>query len=214
MLKVDKVDNRPISEDTLAHLKNSISSYDGRAIVFSDFRHGVFNRDTVEQLKAVIPEGPIKVADSQVASRWGNILDFEGFDLITPNEKEARFTLGDQDSVIRPLSLDLYRRADCKTLILKMGDRGIMTYRAPSPEVGSFFSIDSFAGNVVDAVGAGDALLAYATLSLATTGSEVVASILGSLAAAVACEREGNMPVGYADVLARINVVERQSRYE
>ena len=214
MLKVDKVDNRPISEDTLAHLKNSISSYDGRAIVFSDFRHGVFNRDTVEQLKAVIPEGPIKVADSQVASRWGNILDFEGFDLITPNEKEARFTLGDQDSVIRPLSLDLYRRADCKTLILKMGDRGIMTYRAPSPEVGSFFSIDSFAGNVVDAVGAGDALLAYATLSLATTGSEVVASILGSLAAAVACEREGNMPVGYADVLARVNVIERQSRYE
>ena len=33
------------------------------------------------------------VADSQVASRWGNILEFQGFDLITPNEREARFSL-------------------------------------------------------------------------------------------------------------------------
>ena len=32
-----------------------------------------------------------KVADSQVASRWGNILEFKNFDLITPNEREARF---------------------------------------------------------------------------------------------------------------------------
>ena len=36
------------------------------------------------------------VGDSQVASRWGNILDFSDFDHITPNEKEARFALGDQ----------------------------------------------------------------------------------------------------------------------
>ena len=214
MLKVDKVDNRPISEDALAYMERSLASNDVRAVVFSDFRHGVFNRDTIPQLKAAIPDGPLRVADSQVASRWGNILDFDGFDLITPNEKEARFTLGDQDSVIRPLSLDLYKRATCKFLILKMGDRGIMTYRAASPDVRAFFSIDSFAGNVVDAVGAGDALLAYSTLSLVTTGSEVVASILGSMAAAVACEQEGNSPIAAADVLAKLDAVEKQSRYE
>ena len=38
-----------------------------------------------------------KVADSQVASRWGNITEFKNFDLITPNEREARFALADQD---------------------------------------------------------------------------------------------------------------------
>ena len=53
-----------------------------------------------------MPEGAFRVADSQVASRWGNILDFQGFDLITPNEREARFALGDQDSVVRPLGLE------------------------------------------------------------------------------------------------------------
>ena len=98
----------------------------------------------------------------------GNILDFQDFDLITPNEREARFALGDQDSTVG-LPLDLYKKAGCKFLMLKLGDRGIITYRAPNPDVRSFFTVDSFADRVVDAVGAGDALLSYATLSMAAT---------------------------------------------
>ena len=213
MLKVDKVDNRPISDGTLEQMKASLSSSDAEAFIFSDFRHGVFSRSTIPQLTASLPEGKLRVADSQVASRWGNILDFQGFDLLTPNEREARFALGDQDSVIRPLSLELYKMARCKTLILKLADRGIMTYRAPSHTIGSFFGIDSFAGSVVDPVGAGDALLAYATLSLVTTKSPVVASILGTMAAAVACEHEGNIPVGTQDVLRKLDAVEQRAQY-
>jgi len=129
LLKVDKVDNRPISERSLEQFKASLGASGADVYVFSDYRHGIFNRSTIPALTAGLPSGPLRVADSQVASRWGNILDFQGFDLITPNEREARFALGDQDSVVRPLSLELYKRAMCKTLILKMGDRGIMTYR-------------------------------------------------------------------------------------
>ena len=213
MLKVDKVDNRPILDKTLEQMKASLSSSDAEAFIFSDFRHGVFSRSTIPQLTASLPEGKLRVADSQVASRWGNILDFQGFDLITPNEREARFALGDQDSVIRPLSLELYKRARCKTLILKLADRGMMTYRAPSYNIGSFFGIDSFAGSVVDPVGAGDALLAYATLSLVATKSPVVASILGTMAAAVACEHEGNIPVDPQDVLNKLDAVEKRAQY-
>jgi sugar/nucleoside kinase (ribokinase family) len=66
----------------------------------------------------------------------------------------------------------------------------------------------------VDAVGAGDALLAYATVSLAATSDPVSASILGCLAAAVACERDGNTPIGPPDVLARLDAVEKRTRYE
>ena len=213
MLKVDKVDNVPISDRTLDELTTSLSCSKVDAVIFSDFRHGIFNQRTIPQLAASLRPGPLRVADSQVASRWGNILDFQGFDLITPNEREARFALGDQDSVIRPLSLELYKRAQCKTLILKLGDRGILTYRSPSHHVRSFFSIDSFAANVVDPVGAGDALLAYATLGLVATKSEVIASVLGSMAAAVACEREGNNAVGPEEVLEKLTAIEKRAHY-
>ena len=181
--------------------------------MFSDFRHGIFNRTTIAPLVSALPAGPLRVADSQVASRWGNILDFQGFDLITPNEREARFALGDQDSTIRPLAMELYKRAGCQYLLLKMGERGMIAYRAPTPEVRAFFTVDSFADKVTDAVGAGDALLAYATIALIVSKCIVSASIIGAVAAALACEREGNHPVDPADVLKRLDHIERQINY-
>jgi sugar/nucleoside kinase (ribokinase family) len=149
-----------------------------------------------------------------VASRWGNILEFQGFDLITPNEREARFSLGDQDSVVRPLGLELYRRAKCKTLILKLGARGLMTFRSvDDANLRSFFVLDSFAEHVVDAVGSGDALLGYAALSLFATENAVIASLLGSMAAAVECEHRGNVPVSRKDVLSKLDRYERLANY-
>jgi rfaE bifunctional protein kinase chain/domain len=213
LLKVDRVDSRPIAEKIVAQFKADLERAEVDAYVFSDFRHGIFSRGTIPDLTASLRSGPLRVADSQVASRWGNILDFHGFDLITPNEKEARFSLADQDSVIRPLAMELYKRAGCQTLILKLGERGIITYREASPEVRAFFTVSTFVEKLVDAVGAGDALLAYATLTMRATGSPVVASIVGSMAAAVACEQDGNTPVTPEQVLAKLNAVERRVQF-
>jgi rfaE bifunctional protein kinase chain/domain len=215
LLKVDTLDNRSISDKIVEQLRRQIKDTKTNAVVFSDFRHGIFNRSTIPQLTEAIPEHVFRVADSQVASRWGNILEFEGFDLITPNEREARFALGDQDSVIRPLALELHKRAKCKTLILKCGDRGIITYRSDSPvDYRAFFTIETFADKVVDAVGAGDALLAYATLALVATNNDVIASILGNMAAGVECEHDGNVPVTPDQLLKKIDVIEKHARYE
>lgn len=214
MLKLDTVDNRSISDKVLAKLQAQISKFQTDALAFCDFRHGIFNRTTIPALINAIPSGVFKVADSQVASRWGNILDFQNFDLITPNEREARFALGDQDSVIRPLALELHKKSGCKTLILKCGDRGMITYRSNSEvDYRAFFSIESFADHVVDAVGAGDALLSYATLTMVATGNEVMASILGGMAAGIECEHDGNHPVSTDLMLRKISDVEKKSLY-
>jgi len=217
LLKIDTLDNRSISERIMGTLIEQIAEVPADIVVFSDFRHGMFNRDTIPPLTKAIPEGVFRVADSQVASRWGNILEFHGFDLITPNEREARFSLGDQDSVIRPLGLELYRQSGCKTLILKLGERGLLTYRSipkKIEDVRAFFTLDSFAERVADAVGSGDALLAYATLSLFATKNSVIASVLGSLAAAVECEHEGNVPVRPKDVIDKLDRFERFVKYQ
>jgi len=215
LLKVDTLDNRSISDKIVEQLRQQVSGAKTQAVVFSDFRHGIFNRDTIPRLTTAIPQGVFRVADSQVASRWGNILEFEGFDLITPNEREARFALGDQDSVVRPLALELHKRAKCKTLILKLGDRGIITYRSNSPvDFRAFFTVESFADRVVDAVGGGDALLAYATLAMVVTKNDVIASIVGNIAAGIECEHEGNVPVTPEEVLKKIDATERQINYQ
>lgn len=216
LLKVDTLDNRSISERIVERFTQQIKETPADIVLFADFRHGLFNRDTIPPLTKAIPADVFRVADSQVASRWGNILEFEGFDLITPNEREARFALGDQDSVVRPLGLELYRQARCKTLILKLGERGLLTFRAipkNSEDVRAFFTVDTFAERVIDAVGSGDALLAYSALSLYKTKNAVIASVLGSLAAAVECEHEGNVPVTPKAVIEKLDRFERFVNY-
>jgi rfaE bifunctional protein kinase chain/domain len=215
LLKVDTLDNRSISDEIVLNLAKSIAIDKAEALVFSDFRHGVFNRRTIPTLTDAIPAWKYKVADSQVASRWGNITEFRGFDLITPNEREARFALGDQDSGVRPLASSLYDAAQCKTLILKLGDKGVLTCRhADHQALDSFFVVDSFADRLVDGVGAGDALLAYATLSMLASKCEFTATIIGTLAAACECEKDGNVPINVEDVHHKLDAVEREAKFD
>lgn len=216
LLRIDTVDNKSIDREQVEEFAAEIAASRADAIVFSDFRHGIFNRATIPVLLSSIPSGTFTVADSQVASRWGNILDFAGCDMITPNEEEVRFALGDQDSVIRPLGSTLYDQARCRILMLKLGARGMMTFRASLAEQDrrSFFSVDSLARDtIVDPVGSGDALLAYATLTQVATGSEVVASIIGTIAAGLECEFEGNIPVTPDLVRARLSELEKASDF-
>ena len=90
----------------------------------------------------------------------------------------------------------------------------MITYRSRPPEdFRAFFAIDSFVEQVVDAVGAGDAMLAYATLAMIATKNEVIASILGCMAAGVECEHDGNWPVMPDAVRKKIHRVETHTLY-
>ena len=73
--------------------------------------------------------------------------------------------------------------------------------------------IESFADKIVDPVGAGDALLAYSTLTLLSTKNEVIASIIGSFAAGIECELNGNHPVKVDQILEKINFIEKKASY-
>lgn len=212
LLKIDTVDNRTISDQQLDEFVEKISSSSADAVIYSDFRHGIFNKRTIQELTNSLPKTTFSVADSQVASRWGNILQFQGFDLITPNEREARFSLADQDSGIRSIASELFDKSKCKMLILKLSEKGILTcLDSDAATLDSYFVMDSFVTNLVDPVGAGDALLAYSTLSMLVTKNPVIASILGNLAAACECEVEGNVPISRKDVLNKIKIISEHS---
>ena len=62
-------------------------------------------------------------------------------------------------------------------------------------------------------VGAGDALLAYASLCLASSKSIVSSNILGSIAAACECEMEGNIAVKKSMIIDKINDLEKSSKF-
>ena len=94
-----------------------------------------------------------------------------------------------------------------------MGERGIFSHSKSGKEAISF-AIPSFANRVEDSVGAGDALLSYATLSMVKTKSSVISSILGSIAAACECECNGNLVVTPEQIITKTNLIEELSSYK
>ena len=206
LLKIDRVSNAPISATTTDQILCALRDVKADAYIFSDFRHGIFDSINASKFLNSVSKYSVVAADSQVASRWGNILDFKGAELVTVNEKEARYSLGNQDLPIRPLGEQLFREMNPKLLILKAGRDGAITYRRAleGSDPRHFFALDSFARFTRDAVGAGDALLAYSTISWAITKNPLITTVIGLLAAGIECESEGNIPVQLDFIRQRI----------
>ena len=210
LLKVDDVVNNSISQTIVKQISEKIRKTKTDGIVFSDFRHGIFNEKNISIFSKNISKNTLKVADSQVASRWGNICDFKKFDLITPNELEARFSLAKQDNSIYELSKQLVDKTKCKNVILKLGSNGMFCIEKKN--MNKYFTLGSFVKNLIDPVGAGDALCSYATLGLMASGSMKIATILGAFAAACECEFDGNIPIDPGEVLKKIDYYEKISK--
>jgi rfaE bifunctional protein kinase chain/domain len=205
LIQVDYVDNAIVDKDNQRKISNLIKKTKSDCVVFSDFRHGMFNREIIDFYSGLINSEIIKVADSQVSSRWGNILDFKNFDILFPNEIEARFALADQDSGIRSVGAQIIEKSNCKNLVLKIGEKGSMIFRNKGFYPKDFFPLDSFVNNKIDTIGAGDAYLAATTVFYTYTKNIVISSIIGNFAAAIACQQEGNVPITRDKIISFIN---------
>ena len=95
-----------------------------------------------------------------------------------------------------------------------MDERGVYSVIHSEKDQDVFaFSVDSFSKNPVDPVGAGDAFLAYSSLSLILSKSLVVSSIIGSIAASCECEKNGNLPISSSEIIDKLIKIQKSSKY-
>ena len=94
-----------------------------------------------------------------------------------------------------------------------MGERGIFVDGSEQNH-SIYFSLPSFTNHIVDNNGSGDALLAYSSLTLKVSGSIVMASIIGSIAASRECEIEGNIPISSKNIIEKIETIKNETRYK
>lgn len=209
ILKVSKTNLITLNNNDLQSIVSKIHNSKCDLMVFSDFRHGIFNQKNINFINNKLNKKITRIADSQVASRWGNISDFKNFDLITPNEKEARFATGDQDCNISMLSKKIIDQSKCKNLILKFGKNGSLSAKKINNKYEAY-SLPALSTNDVDAVGTGDALLAYSSLAFKVTKCHATAHLMGVLAASCKVEKIGNEAVKTEDLIKKIDKIEEQ----
>ncbi len=202
LLRVSYLEERAISESLadqiLAALEERIENLD--LIILSDFSYGVNSPQVRDAVCAMARKHGVKVtADVQCSSQIATVARYKNIDLITPTEREARMSLLDMDSGLTDIGLRLLDQTGNKDLIIKLGENGLMILHGLR-ENGVLKDarteyLTSFADEVRDPMGAGDAMLAACSLALAAGADIFEASILGNVAAAVEVLRMGNVPV-------------------
>ena len=175
-------------------------------LVFSDFNYGCLPQYLLDELIAYCRQRNIMmVADSQSSSQVSDVSRFKGMRLLTPTEREARLATRDFSSSLVVLTEALRRKADAEHVILTLGNEGLLV-QVPEPESGQFSTdrLGAFNSAPKDASGAGDSLLACASMALAVGANIWQAAYLGSIAAALQVSRVGNSPLTAEDLLMEL----------
>ncbi|HEY7090484.1 MAG TPA: PfkB family carbohydrate kinase [Tepidisphaeraceae bacterium] len=202
LFKVDEGSASPLDsreEEQLAEQILSVS--DGAAaVIFADFGYGLITGGLLQRIMQPLRSAvPIITAD--VSGRQSNLTRFQGVDLLCPTEREVRETLHDFSSGLGAVVANLLNLSKSRQAIITLGKQGLVSFDWPAgtaAESGNRLRseyVPALATHSVDPLGAGDALLAVASLTLAVGGSLQASALLGSLAAAMEVQSVGNLPI-------------------
>jgi bifunctional ADP-heptose synthase (sugar kinase/adenylyltransferase) len=194
-------------QDTLIELAAGL--VDGcDAAIIADFGQGLFTGATLTRLCERLRDN-VNVMAGDVSGRRSNLLAMRGMDLICPSENEIRDALHDYDEGLSSVTWRVLEQTESKAAIATLGEEGLIAFdrRADAADNPDHWQtrlnaqhVPALSPHAVDQLGCGDALLAAATLTLASRGDLVCAALFGSVAAACEAQRLGNAVITAADL--------------
>ena len=204
LLKISHLTQEYLDSEKETELVEKFSKIAGDidVLILSDFSYGVLSPQIVERILAIATNHQIFVsADSQSSSQIGNLGKFKNIDLISATEREARLELKDNTSGLVVVAEGLRKTMNSKNLLLKMGGDGVLI--SAQDYSGEMLATDEIAAinrNPVDTSGAGDSMLAGASLALASGATIYEAALIGSVLAGIQVGRLGNVPIAQETV--------------
>ena len=158
------------------------------AILIEDYNKGLI---TVPVLKAALELGRKHKKIITVDPKFNHFLDFRGVSLFKPTLHEAERALGVKiatpEDIIKA-GKTLLERLEAQAVLITAGDQGMYLFTARKGEV---FRIPTAAREVYDVSGAGDTVIAVATLALCAGASFLEAAVTANHAAGVEVSKFG-----------------------
>lgn len=196
LLRVDEEDDSPASADEESLIKERfnalISAQSFDALVFEDYDKGMLSSRIIQHMVDVCLEREIPVA---VDPKKRNFLEYRKVTLFKPNLKEIREGLKTEVDPRSQASLlaahqKLQSALHHEMSLITLSESGIF-----AANKNSALHLSAHHRNITDVSGAGDTVIAVATLCMAAgCDMETIAS-WSNLAGGLACEYVGVMPV-------------------
>jgi rfaE bifunctional protein kinase chain/domain len=205
LLRVSHLRSHDIEDGFVEAILSQISKIlpTANLVIFSDFNYGCLPQKLVDKIIDSCKANNVPyVADSQASSQVGDVSRYRDAALISATEREIRMAVNDFKSGLQNVANKLNAKAKPEKLIVKLGAEGLLAMtKTPKHSTDLLRSMNP---QPVDVAGAGDALLAAASLSLGAGGTIWEAAYLGSIAAAIQISRLGNLPLARNQLLEEI----------
>jgi len=188
-----------LDSEQCAWLADNLNEYD--VVVAADFGHGAISNNMI---KVLINQSPFLCVMTQANAGnrgFNTISKYPRADFVCIAEHEIRLETRDLLGSLRPMVGHLGEKLTCPTFIVTQGRKGCLV----STSKGEFVQVPSFASNVVDRVGAGDAFLAVTSLLARKGADHELIGFIGNVVGALAVEVIGNAKA--VDKLATIKFI-------
>ncbi len=196
VVRVDEESTEDLSSDEeaalLERLDQLVRERRPAAIVIEDYNKGVLTSRTIEQVIAMATAASIPVA---VDPKLKNFLRYRGVTLFKPNVKELREGLkvdvrGADITTVRKAVQQLENELRNQATMVTLSEHGVFAHDTRGEH-----HLAAHQRKIVDVSGAGDTVIAVATLALAQGLPLERIAALANLAGGLVCEEVGVVPI-------------------
>lgn len=157
-------------------------------VIAADFGHGAISKDLVKILAKHSPFLAVNTQANAGNRGFHTISRYPRADYACIAEHEMRLETRTLDGDIKPLMEVIAQKLKCKQIVVTRGRKGALMINP----TGDFIEVPSFAQNIVDRVGAGDAFFAITSLAAAQSAPAELIGFIGNIVGALAVEIVGN----------------------
>ena len=163
--------------------KNLIINSD--LVIIADYGHGFFSKKLRDEIYKHNKFLAVNAQVNAFSAGYHTIVDYKKADLVLMNETELRQELRDKNSHRSDLIKKLEKIIKCKFIAVTHGKNGATIYSTKTKEV---VLVPAFARQVIDKVGAGDALFPVLATCLKSKIPMDIALFIASISAAINAE--------------------------
>lgn len=176
----------------LQRVRDYIANVDPHIIIFEDYNKGVLTEKIIQDVIAICKEAGVITA---VDPKRKNFFSFKQATIFKPNLKEAKEALNlltDEinQSVLQQIHSELKSILDHKVSFITLSEKGVFYQLDKQAKL-----ISSHIRNVADVSGAGDTVIAVASLVYARTKNAQLMAEIANIAGGLVCEEVGTVAI-------------------
>jgi rfaE bifunctional protein nucleotidyltransferase chain/domain len=157
-------------------------------VIAADFGHGTIGNEMIQTLTNHSKFLAVNTQANAGNRGFNTISRYPHADYVCLAEHEVRLETRNLSGPLRPIMEDMVRKINCQRFVVTRGRKGAYV----SDDQGGFIAVPSFAQNVVDRVGAGDAFFALTSLAAVQKVSIEILGFIGNTMGSLAVEILGN----------------------